>query len=70
MMNNQGNPKLLFMENTVSSPISNKTSLSLVLSQEPQFKPSLFVKKKIYKTLKSVTENLLQKNVQTFDNTD
>ena len=45
MMNNQENPKLLVMENTVSSLISRKTSLSLILSQKQLFKPSLIVKK-------------------------
>ena len=42
MMNSQGNTKLL--ENTVSSHISSKAYLSLILSQKQLFKPSLFVK--------------------------
>ena len=44
MVNNQGNPKVLVMENTVLSLISSKTSLSLILSQKQLFKSSLFVK--------------------------
>ena len=44
MMNNQENPKLLDMENTISLHTSSKTSLSLILSPKQLFKPSLFVK--------------------------
>ena len=64
-MNNQENPKLLVMENTVSSHISSKTSLPLILSQKQLFKPSLFVKK-----LKSSPfhKHLLGKKFQTFCN--
>ena len=70
MMNNQENPELLVMENTVSSHISRKTSLSLILSQKQLFKSSRFVKKIEYQILKSSPfhKHLLWKKFQTFHN--
>ena len=47
-MQNQENPKLLFMENKISSHITGKTPSLLFLSQKQLFKPSLFVKNWIW----------------------